>query len=232
MSHNITVNSGKSIRLLTSGKYCDRDIIVTAIGGGSTDDSVVGTWVFNETLPLIDDSRAIYFKFQSGGNNYDIMQLYNMGDWMYLVYENSDDNTYTDAYDDGWRNEVYRIITITEEPTDPEFITWLKANAVKRTSYEDGYADGVNSALAGYVDWNVTATADSCEIYFYNNHPTLSVFMEFEVYLRKSEVLHNDEIIIPPNSSFTWNVNEMNLQSISQEEWEVYVNGMRFINGE
>lgn len=33
MSHNITVESGSSVRLTTGGKYCDRDIVVTATGG-------------------------------------------------------------------------------------------------------------------------------------------------------------------------------------------------------
>ena len=35
MSHNITVEGGTSVRLPTAGKYCDRDIVVTATGGGS-----------------------------------------------------------------------------------------------------------------------------------------------------------------------------------------------------
>lgn len=34
MSHNITVEGGSSVRLPTAGKYCDRDIIITATGGG------------------------------------------------------------------------------------------------------------------------------------------------------------------------------------------------------
>lgn len=34
MSHNITVDGGTSVRLKTAGKYCDRDIVVTAKGGG------------------------------------------------------------------------------------------------------------------------------------------------------------------------------------------------------
>lgn len=44
MSHNITVESGSSVRLPTAGKYCDRDIVVTASGGGgdtSVEDSLV-----------------------------------------------------------------------------------------------------------------------------------------------------------------------------------------------
>jgi hypothetical protein len=34
MSHNIAVECGKTVRLPTAGKYCDRDIVVTATGGG------------------------------------------------------------------------------------------------------------------------------------------------------------------------------------------------------
>jgi hypothetical protein len=34
MSHNITVSGGTSVRLPTAGKYCDRDIIITAEGDG------------------------------------------------------------------------------------------------------------------------------------------------------------------------------------------------------
>lgn len=34
MSHNITVQGGTSVRLPTAGKYCDRDILITAEGGG------------------------------------------------------------------------------------------------------------------------------------------------------------------------------------------------------
>jgi uncharacterized protein YqfB (UPF0267 family) len=33
MSHKITVEGGKSVRLKTAGKYCDMDIVVTAEGG-------------------------------------------------------------------------------------------------------------------------------------------------------------------------------------------------------
>lgn len=34
---SITIDGGTSKRLLTAGKYCDRDIVVTATGGGSTE---------------------------------------------------------------------------------------------------------------------------------------------------------------------------------------------------
>jgi len=35
--YSITVEGGTSKRLLTAGKYCDRDIVVTATGGGSVE---------------------------------------------------------------------------------------------------------------------------------------------------------------------------------------------------
>ncbi len=34
MSFNIEVEGGKTVRLPTAGKYCDRDIVITATGGG------------------------------------------------------------------------------------------------------------------------------------------------------------------------------------------------------
>ncbi len=43
MSHNITVKGGTSVRLLTAGKYCDRDIIVTAEGDGLALDVVTAS---------------------------------------------------------------------------------------------------------------------------------------------------------------------------------------------
>lgn len=41
MSHNITVESGKSLKLKTAGKYCDRDIVVTAEGGTDIPDGYI-----------------------------------------------------------------------------------------------------------------------------------------------------------------------------------------------
>lgn len=37
MSFNIEVEGGKTVRLPTAGKYCDRDIVVTATGGGASE---------------------------------------------------------------------------------------------------------------------------------------------------------------------------------------------------
>ena len=37
---NVEVESGTSKRLLTAGKYCDRDIVVSATGGSATAQTV------------------------------------------------------------------------------------------------------------------------------------------------------------------------------------------------
>lgn len=42
MSFNIEVEGGKTVRLPTAGKYCDRDIVVTAKGGGGASDLPAG----------------------------------------------------------------------------------------------------------------------------------------------------------------------------------------------
>jgi hypothetical protein len=40
--YSITVDGGTSKRLLTAGKYCDRDIVVTATGGGGAPTTISG----------------------------------------------------------------------------------------------------------------------------------------------------------------------------------------------
>jgi hypothetical protein len=45
MSFNITVDGGTSVRLPTAGKYCDRDIVVTAVGGGISPDDIASAGI-------------------------------------------------------------------------------------------------------------------------------------------------------------------------------------------
>lgn len=49
MIHNITVEGGSSVRLPTAGKYCDRDIVVTATGGSGDD------WIENGGTTYTND---------------------------------------------------------------------------------------------------------------------------------------------------------------------------------
>lgn len=52
---NVEVAGGSSVRLTTAGKYCDRDIIVTATGGGGGNESIDG-------IPA-DYERCDYIQF-------------------------------------------------------------------------------------------------------------------------------------------------------------------------
>lgn len=67
MSHNITVEGGKSVRLPTAGKYCDRDIIITAEGGTEDLDAVL-----TEQEELIDELKDVLLGKASGECNHTI----------------------------------------------------------------------------------------------------------------------------------------------------------------
>ena len=62
MSYNITVEGGKSVRLKTAGKYCDRDILVTATGGAEDLNDVL-----NEQEALIEELKEVLAEKASGG---------------------------------------------------------------------------------------------------------------------------------------------------------------------
>lgn len=66
MSFNITVEGGTSIRLPTAGKYCDRDIIVTAEGGGIELDVITAS-----TLPdAVTDGQIVVITDTTPGTVY------------------------------------------------------------------------------------------------------------------------------------------------------------------
>lgn len=48
--HNITVEGGSSVRLKTAGKYCDRDIVVTATGSGTAPEDLDSVLTEQEAL--------------------------------------------------------------------------------------------------------------------------------------------------------------------------------------
>ena len=88
MSHNIEVQGGSTVRLPTKGKYCDRDIVITATGGGGGDrtmeNGLVGrtlTEYINDTADTIGTYAFAYYSSLeyvsmpnattiSGGNNF------------------------------------------------------------------------------------------------------------------------------------------------------------------
>ena len=63
MSFNITVEGGSSVRLPTKGKYCDRDIVVTAQGGAEDLNEVL-----TEQEALIDELKEVLRGKASGSS--------------------------------------------------------------------------------------------------------------------------------------------------------------------
>ena len=108
--------------------------------------SIVGTWVFNESLtsyPVDNYTLNLNFEFCKDDEVFSC-------NYLSLYSENSSTGRYMDevcfgndnaewgAYYKGnrdygqWEGTGYNTITILEEPTDAEFIAWLKVNATKQ----------------------------------------------------------------------------------------------------
>ena len=84
MSHNITVEGGTSVRLPTAGKYCDRDIVITAEGGTEDLDAVL-----TEQEALIAELQDILMKKAAGDND--------EADYTFLEYIESHGVEYIDT---------------------------------------------------------------------------------------------------------------------------------------
>lgn len=59
--HNITVEGGSSVRLLTAGKYCDRDIVVTSTGGQITLDDIASRNIEGDVVLSVESIAAYSF---------------------------------------------------------------------------------------------------------------------------------------------------------------------------
>lgn len=66
MSHNITVEGGTSVRLPTAGKYCDRDIVITAEGGGITLDDIVTGAITGDLVLAASAINAYSLAYNAG----------------------------------------------------------------------------------------------------------------------------------------------------------------------
>lgn len=66
MTHNITVEGGTSVRLPTAGKYCDRDIVVAATGGGITPDEIASAGIIGDIELSVSSIVAYAFAGNKG----------------------------------------------------------------------------------------------------------------------------------------------------------------------
>lgn len=79
MSFNIEVESGKSKKLLTAGKYCDRDIVITATGTGGGGIEIDPNTIIEKTLTgsllCVKDVSEISHKCKVTANNNDTLYV-------------------------------------------------------------------------------------------------------------------------------------------------------------
>lgn len=135
---------------------------INATGGGSND-SIVGTWVFNEelTFPTLanpDENNDYYVDFESNNIRFNRFVL---GETYMSYYDDVYGRDHDEVYNDGyWLLEELKTITIIKEPTDEEFITWLRANAVKQSDTPKEEMPQIRfvsmpcNGWFGWVDWS------------------------------------------------------------------------------
>ena len=128
MTHNITVEGGTSVRLPTSGKYCDRDIVVTATGGGSVTEpsTISGINLHNKEtdIPNTYLSGATVLEY-NGWTTTDFIPV-EEGKF-YLVYSTSEfDTRYCSKFDANKENA--KVLSGTINCTDKNKPLFIQGN--------------------------------------------------------------------------------------------------------
>ena len=193
-----------------------------ATGG---EDTMVGTWIFNEVLDLPEFDYYFNFVLTNVADSPQFCDLWSPGDgWLY--YGDVDDYDYSPYYNGAWQDPDWRTITITEEPTDAECIAWLKANARKAT-YKDGFAEGEKAILSTYVDWSVSTTSNSCIVEFYNNCDFYA-HINLGVHEQTQGEWYRESFVLAPYEEYYISEGDMGWQDLSGGEWYVLVTIHKF----
>lgn len=123
-------------------------IKINATGGGSapSDDSIVGTWVFNDVLlETFTFNEYIDFTVTQGGQTYYLNQFIFAGNMS--LYGSSGD--FDDVYDgEIWTIPEFKTITFLSDSSNPDFLPWLKENATKQVE-EPPYIKKLKVELTG-----------------------------------------------------------------------------------
>ena len=91
MNHNITVEGGTSVRLPTAGKYCDRDIVITAEGGGgggNTLNEFIADTLEDADCDDVVSIDASFFRNKSGLKRVRLANLTKMGNYNFQDCDN------------------------------------------------------------------------------------------------------------------------------------------------
>lgn len=78
MSFNFEVEAGKSVKLTTAGKYCDRDIVVSATGGGGYTEADLQAKYDEGARSTIEKMNSVNYLFACDTNNVYNRDLFNI----------------------------------------------------------------------------------------------------------------------------------------------------------
>ena len=204
-----------------------------AVVEGKLYDGVMGIWYFNEHITLPNKTFVLSTARDPFGVSEGITSIGIKGD--NLTYG------FSSVYNsnEGWFNETYREILIGEEPTDSEFITWLKANAVRVGGYPWGYwkfkdeveFEGIDFELVflafnisvGKTVYNQICVEDDCLVFNASNNFACAVDEEGNWLEERLKTIFVQEL--PPKESYYWLASNANtiipttLYSRENGEW-------------
>lgn len=137
ITQKIPITAGENVTFSYNETY--GTIAINATGKSNTEDSMVGTWVFNDTLSGVNgDTQTLPddgYTFITGSNT--SRRYYESETGFIYCEEQENGNTIFDGivyyYDNGWEYDEYKTLPITEEPP-AEASAWVRANAKKQGS--------------------------------------------------------------------------------------------------
>lgn len=65
-NYSFDLQAGKTLELFTAGKYCDRNIVVNAVGGGTATGGVTVYTNPTDPVPIKTGSQVVFYVNQSG----------------------------------------------------------------------------------------------------------------------------------------------------------------------
>lgn len=100
-------------------------------------DELAGTWVFNDSISLPNNSTKLSYAQDEVGNTYTFDFVCGDSTYIGIIAYSSNFSTGTNVYSNSsWVNESYKTITITSKLSEvtngDTLLTWLQANATKQ----------------------------------------------------------------------------------------------------
>ena len=131
--------AGTAIITVSYGTASDTCTITVTEKEAIVDDELAGTWVFNDTIVLQSDGTIYNLSFVSCYETFSSIQfIYDEGPLSIFKYMYYDGEEVYDDHNSDWLYNSYKTIEISsklyEVENGEEFLTWLRANAVKQDS--------------------------------------------------------------------------------------------------